>query len=95
MSSVAGHLAAAGRLDLIDLPVETTSVDDMSSAEEAAWWRDALKPAVARVATAVAGRSVLLVVDATASGWPVTVAAAHLRRAGASHVLPFVVHRRV
>jgi ATP-dependent DNA helicase RecQ len=95
VSSVAGHLAAAGRLALVDLPVETTSVDDLSSADEAAWWRDSLKPAVAQVAAEVAGRSVLLVVDATASGWPVTVAAAHLRRAGARHVLPFVVHRRV
>ena len=43
---------------------------------------------------AVSGRAVLLVVDATASLWPVTVAAAVLRRAGASVVLPLVLHRR-
>jgi ATP-dependent DNA helicase RecQ len=95
VASVADHLAAAGRLERVDLSVETAVVDDMSSAEEAAWWRDALKPAVAGVAGAVTGRAVLLLVDATASGWPVTVAAAHLRRAGARLVLPFVVHRRV
>ena len=42
----------------------------------------------------VAGRAVLLVVDATSSLWPITVAAAHLRRAGARAVLPLLLHRR-
>jgi ATP-dependent DNA helicase RecQ len=37
---------------------------------------------------------VLLVVDATSSLWPVTVASALLRRAGAAVVLPLVLHRR-
>jgi ATP-dependent DNA helicase RecQ len=37
---------------------------------------------------------VLLVVDASSSGWPVTVAAALLRRAGARAVLPLLLHRR-
>jgi ATP-dependent DNA helicase RecQ len=95
VTSIADHLGRTGRLERIDLPAEHTAVDDMSSADEAAWWRDALQPSVARMAGQVTGRSVLLVVDATASGWPVTVAAAHLRRAGATHVLPFVVHRRL
>jgi ATP-dependent DNA helicase RecQ len=36
---------------------------------------------------------VLLVVDATRSLWPVTLAAALLRRCGAEAVLPLVVHR--
>jgi ATP-dependent DNA helicase RecQ len=36
---------------------------------------------------------VLLVVDATSTMWPVTVAAALLRRAGAAAVLPLVLHR--
>ena len=36
----------------------------------------------------------LLVVDATSSQWPVTVAAAKLREAGASHVLPLLIHKR-
>jgi ATP-dependent DNA helicase RecQ len=43
---------------------------------------------------AVAGRVVLLVVDASASQWPVTVAAATLREAGATAVLPLLVHRQ-
>jgi ATP-dependent DNA helicase RecQ len=42
----------------------------------------------------VSGRAVLLVVDATSSLWPVTVASAALRRAGASVVLPLLLHRR-
>jgi linoleoyl-CoA desaturase len=42
----------------------------------------------------VAGRVVLLVVDATSSLWPVTVASAALRRAGAHAVLPLLLHRR-
>jgi ATP-dependent DNA helicase RecQ len=42
----------------------------------------------------VAGRAVLLVVDASSSLWPVTVAAAVLRRAGAAVVLPLLLHRR-
>jgi len=36
----------------------------------------------------------LLVVDASSSQWPITVAAAHLRQAEASMVLPLLVHRR-
>jgi ATP-dependent DNA helicase RecQ len=41
----------------------------------------------------VSGRTVLLVADVTSTGWPVTVAAAHLRDAGAKAVLPLVIHR--
>ena len=33
-------------------------------------------------------------VDATSTQWPITVAAAHLRRAEATMVLPLLVHRR-
>jgi ATP-dependent DNA helicase RecQ len=46
------------------------------------------------LASAVAHKVVLLVVDATSSQWPITVAAAHLREAQASMVLPLLVHRR-
>ncbi|NUS51653.1 MAG: hypothetical protein HOQ22_11525, partial [Nocardioidaceae bacterium] len=55
-------------------------------------WRDHLDPA--GVDRAVAGRCVLLVVDATSTLWPVTVGAAALRRAGATTVLPLLLHRR-
>ena len=92
--SVADHIAEVGRLGRASLPVPAGRPDlrELSSAEEAAHWRDLLPPDV--VPADVQGRVVLLVVDATSSLWPVTVAAASLRRAGASAVLPLLLHRR-
>ncbi|MGB3885644.1 RecQ family ATP-dependent DNA helicase [Gordonia sp. (in: high G+C Gram-positive bacteria)] len=60
---------------------------DATGGTEAAYWRDHLGPV-----PAVQG-AVLLVIDETSSGWPVTLAAAALREAGASAVLPLVIHR--
>jgi ATP-dependent DNA helicase RecQ len=93
-ASVADHVAARGRLDRASLPVPARVPDlrAMSSADEAAFWRDALTPD--SLPGELAGRAVLLVVDATSSLWPITVAAAALRRAGASAVLPLLLHRR-
>ena len=93
-ASVADHVAARGRLDRASLPAPGRLPDlrAMSSADEAAFWRDALTPGT--LPAGVAGRAVLLVVDATSSLWPITVAAAALRRAGASAVLPLLLHRR-
>ena len=93
-TSVADHLAHVGRLDRASVAVRSHAVDprEQSSAEEAARWRDSLD--LSEAAGVVAGRSVLLVVDATASLWPVTVASAMLGRAGAGPVLPLVLHRR-
>ena len=93
-ASVADHVAARGRLERASLPVPGRVPDlrAMSSADEAAFWRDALTPDT--LPPEVAGRAVLLVVDATSSLWPITVAAAALRRAGASAVLPLLLHRR-
>ena len=93
-ASVADHVAARGRLDRASLPAPGRLPDlrAMSSADEAAFWRDALTPDT--LPAEVAGRAVLLVVDATSSLWPITVAAAALRRAGASAVLPLLLHRR-
>jgi ATP-dependent DNA helicase RecQ len=92
--SVADHLAGVGRLDRARLapPRPDTDLRELGSAEEATYWKSHLD--AGPVADAVAGRSVLLVVDATSSLWPVTVAAAVLRRAGAGVVLPLVLHRR-
>ena len=45
-------------------------------------------------AVVVNAGTVLLVVDASSSLWPVTVASAALRRAGARAVLPLLLHRR-
>jgi ATP-dependent DNA helicase RecQ len=92
--SVADHLASVGRLDRATLAGPTGAPDlrELSSADEAAYWRDHLD--AGPVADAVSGRTVLLVVDASSSLWPVTLASAVLRRAGAAAVLPLLLHRR-
>jgi len=95
VGELTAHLAAVGRLDQASIGTPDERVPDgLASAAEAAWWRDRLS-VPADQAPAVAGRPVLLVVDASSSMWPVTLAAAALREAGASRVLPLVVHRRV
>ncbi len=92
--SVADHLAQVGRLDRGTMagPSAPPDLRELSSSDEAAFWRDHLD--AAPLAPAVEGRSVLLVVDASSSLWPVTVGSALLRRAGASVVLPLLLHRR-
>ncbi len=92
--SVADHLASVGRLDRASLagPAHAPDLRELSSSDEAAFWRDHLDASGA--AATVAGRAVLLVVDASSSLWPVTVGSAVLRRAGASVVLPLLLHRR-
>ena len=93
VTSVVEHVAAAGRLPTGMLDVALPASTDPTSADEAAHWRDALGPPESQPAE-VHGRVVLLVVDATSTLWPVTVAAATLREAGAAKVLPLVLHRR-
>jgi len=92
---LADHLAAVGQLDRAELRIamDPDGPAGLSSPQEAALWRDAIC-VDDELASAVAGRVVLLVVDASSSQWPITVAAAHLRQAGASMVLPLLVHRR-
>jgi ATP-dependent DNA helicase RecQ len=92
--SVADRVAEVGRLSRATLaaPVSPPDLRELGSAEEAAYWRDHLDAGPLR--DQVAGRCVLLLVDATSSLWPVTVAAAALRDAGASVVLPLLLHRR-
>ncbi|HWD80055.1 MAG TPA: ATP-dependent DNA helicase RecQ, partial [Kribbella sp.] len=93
-SAVADHVAQVGRLERGELTVDRTGyTDDLSSAEEAKVWRDGLHVDGA-TSQAIAARTVLLLVDATSSQWPVTVAAAKLREAGAAAVLPLVIHKR-
>ena len=93
-ASVADHLASVGRLDRASPAVKRPPDDlrDRGSGEEAAWWRDTVD--VAAISESVAGRSVLLVVGASATLWPITVGAAALRRASASVVLPLLIHRQ-
>ncbi|GAA2170977.1 RecQ family ATP-dependent DNA helicase [Agrococcus versicolor] len=87
---VAERVGAAGRLEVAAATVASHPSRDLTSADEAAAWSTAIT-----TPADVAGRAVLLVVDASASQWPVTIAAAQLRDAGATHVLPLLVHRRV
>lgn len=91
--TVADRLAEVGRLvDGGDLPMRGAApVGDLAGAAEAAGWRQVLGPPEEGT---VSGRAVLLVVDATPSQWPITVAAAVLREAGAQVVLPLLLHRR-
>ncbi|HEY9336722.1 MAG TPA: ATP-dependent DNA helicase RecQ, partial [Kribbella sp.] len=92
--AIAEHVAAVGRLDQAELTVDRSGfTDDLSSAEEAKVWRDGITVDGA-TAQAVTARTVLLLVDSTSSQWPVTVATAKLREAGAMAVLPLVIHKR-
>ncbi len=93
VGSVVEAIAARGRLPAAGVQVTAPAPAGISSPEEAAHWRDALT-VPADTAPAVAGRVVLLVVDATSSRWPITVAAARLREARARAVLPLVLHLR-
>jgi len=92
---LADHLAAVGKLGRAQMPVSlgAGAPAGLSSAQEAALWRDAIV-VTDELASAVQDKVVLLVVDASSTQWPITVAAAHLRRAKASMVLPLLVHRR-
>ena len=65
---------------------------DSSGGEEAAYWRDAISTDDS-LQDMVNGRCVLLVADSTSTRWPITVAAAHLRKAGARAVLPLLIHQ--
>lgn len=94
VDDIAAHLARVGRLDSAALPPPSSSAPgrDASGAQEAAYWLGSVTVDDATI-SAVRGRSVLLVVDRSGTGWSVTVAAAVLREAGAAVVLPLLVHR--
>jgi ATP-dependent DNA helicase RecQ len=85
------RIATVGRLDTAELAVDGAAPADLTSAAEAAYWARAIG---VPDPSAIAGRVVLLVTDATSSLWPGTIAASKLRSVGASAVLPLVVHRR-
>jgi ATP-dependent DNA helicase RecQ len=86
------RIAEIGRMGTAALDVNGPVSRDLSSPEEAAAWA---KNIAVPDPAAIAGKVVLLLVDATASLWPVTIAASMLRSNGASAVLPLVVHRTV
>ncbi|MGW5522769.1 RecQ family ATP-dependent DNA helicase [Gordonia sp. NPDC003950] len=90
---VAAYLCRVGKRDGTSLPVRLGDPPprDAPGTVEAGYWHDHLGPAP----TEVAGRSVLLVVDESRSGWAITLAAALLRESGATAVLPLLIHRTV
>jgi ATP-dependent DNA helicase RecQ len=91
--SVAEHIARVGRLQRAEVRVDSAPAGGLASGAEAAGWRDGLVVDAA-CREAVDDRTVLLVVDATSTLWPITVAAAKLRSVGARAVLPLLLHRR-
>lgn len=90
---VADRIAEVGRLPRATQELTDTRRPgrDLSGADEAAMWRALMAPPAAEVS----GATVLLVADASTTGWPVTVATAALRSAGAGAVLPLLIHRTV
>ena len=91
--SLAAHVAAVGRLPLLDVLrlVAPTPGADVASAAKVA----ALHNALVLSAEVALPAGPLLVVDAGyGSGWTMTVAGAMLRQAGATAVLPLVLHQR-
>ncbi len=93
-AQAAEHLGAVGRLEVAHWPVRPPSTEPgerVAGSVEAARWQQQIE--ASESPAQVAERCVLLVVDSTASGWPVTLAAAALRRAGAAAVLPLVIRR--
>ena len=89
--TLADHLRKVGKREGGSFPVRMGDPPtDATGAVEAAYWRDHLGDP-----PDVAGRTVMLVVDANGSGWPITLAAAALREAGATAVLPLLIHRTV
>ena len=87
---MAEHVAAAGRLPLADcLAAGPASGRDRESSARARV--EALDAAI-RLAEPPPAGPVLLVADTSRTGWAVTVAAARLREAGATAVIPLVGH---
>ncbi len=93
VGQIARHIGSAGQLPRHAWqPTGGVTERETSGADEAACWRAVLE-VDDELRSFVDGQRILLVVDRTATGWPVTVAAAALRQAGATLVLPLVVHR--
>ena len=89
---VTEYLCRVGKRPGLSIPVRMGEPPgrDATGATEAVYWRDHLGDM-----PDVAGQNVLLVVDENASGWPITLAAAALREAGAATVSPLLIHRTV
>jgi ATP-dependent DNA helicase RecQ len=92
LRSMAEHIAAIGRLplvDVFDISGPRPPTDTASGARVAAL----VKGLTLRPDVALPAGPVLLLDDTYRTGWTMTVAAALLRDAGATAVLPLVVHQ--
>ena len=88
-ADLAERLRSAGRRGGGVYPVRPGQAPgDANGAAEAVHWRDRLDQA-----PAVDGAVVLLVIDAVTGTWPITLAAAALREAGATAVVPLLIHQ--
>lgn len=92
IESVAQEIARVGRLDFVDALNVTGEppVADLSPAARAR----AQETRLSLRDITFSGESILLIDDTLRTGWTATIAGALLRDAGASHVLPLVVHQR-
>jgi ATP-dependent DNA helicase RecQ len=92
IGSVAQHVASVGQLPLLDLLRlgGPTGDDDAASGAKVATLLEALS---VRPDVAVPAGPLLLVDARLRSGWTMTVAASLLREAGATAVLPLVLHQ--
>ncbi|WP_078292484.1 hypothetical protein [Mycobacterium sp. D16R24] len=93
MRPVTDRIATVGHLHHAVMPAVagTAPGRNSSGGEEATHWRNAISTDNS-LRDMITGRCVLLVTDSTPTRWPITVAAAHLRKAGARTVLPLLIH---
>ena len=96
ISSLAHHIAAVGRLNVIDALEWHGSrpVSGVASGQRVAAVTASLVPAAALPEGSLPVGPILLVDDVYSSGWTMTVAASLLEELGATAVYPLVLHRR-
>ncbi|HEY8339344.1 MAG TPA: RecQ family ATP-dependent DNA helicase [Egibacteraceae bacterium] len=99
VTSLAQRIAEIGRRPLLDVVVRRADTPPQAAQENSTHAAaNALEAFAVDPSRAPGGRlpagPVLLVDDATVSGWTLTVVGALLREAGADAVLPLVLHRR-
>jgi len=96
ISSLAHHIAAVGRLNVIDALERHGSrpVSGVASGQRVAAVTASLVPAAALPEGSLPVGPILLVDDVYSSGWTMTVAASLLDELGATAVYPLVLHRR-
>jgi ATP-dependent DNA helicase RecQ len=95
VGGVAAHLAAVGRIPVVEALVLTGPAPTHDGAPSArARQLEGSLALAPGAAEALPAGPVLLVDDDLRTGWTMTLAGALLREAGAGAVLPFVVHRR-